>query len=338
MLNGGGGSALVDAAGGFALDMQLGGPNRFRPLRRLTIIGPSPAVELQKQFPNAEILLEPGESPADSAAIAKRADVAVVFAWKFESENHDHADLSLPWGQRQIIEAVIAANPNTVVVLETGNPVDMPWKERARAIVESWYSGNVGGRVIAELLSGKVNPSGRLPVTFYTGVDQTPHPELPGFGTPIDTPTVIRYDEGAEVGYRWLAKTSAKPNYPFGHGLSYTTFAYRDLKVSGGETVTATFTVTNTGQREGADVPQVYLTEAPGEKRMRLLGFERVELKPGEFKEVTVTADPRLVAHFDGSANQWRIVDGAHVVTLAKSAGDLVLTGSANLTGRLFGK
>jgi beta-glucosidase len=269
--------------------------------------------------------------------VAKRADVAVVFAWKSEAENHDHADLSLPWGQRQIIEAVIAANPQTVVVLETGNPVEMPWKDQAPAIVEAWYSGNVGGRAIAEVLSGKVNPSGRLPITFYTGVDQTPHPDLPGFGTPMNTPTVIRYHEGAEVGYRWLARNGATPNFAFGHGLSYTTFAYSDLTVSGGETITVTFTVTNTGQREGADVPQLYLTETARAKRMRLLGFERVSLRPGESRQVTITADPRLLARFDASAGQWRIVPGTHHVAVGKSAEAVVLTAEATLAARLFG-
>jgi beta-glucosidase len=196
----------------------------------------------------------------------------------------------------------------------------------------------VGGRAIAEILSGKVNPSGHLPITFYTGVDQTPHPELPGFGTPMHTPTVIRYHEGAEVGYRWLACSGAKPNYAFGHGLSYTTFSYSDLKVSGGETITATFTVTNTGKVAGADVPQVYLTDAAGDKRMRLLGFERVELAPGASRTVTVTADPRLLAKFDGGANQWRIAGGPHRVAVGKSADDPVATAEVTLPARLFGR
>src|SRR5262249_7397426 len=144
--------------------------------------------------------------------------------------------------------------------------------------------------------------------------------------------------EGAEVGYRWYAKTGRKPLYPFGHGLSYTTFDYSDLKVTGEETITATFTVTNTGKVSGADVPQLYLTQAPDEKRMRLLGFERVELAPGESREVTLTTDPRLLAHFDGGAKQWRIAAGVQQVALGKSAGDLVLNGSTNLKERLFGK
>jgi len=175
-----------------------------------------------------------------------------------------------------VIEAVTEANPNTIVVLETGNPVAMPWRDKVRAILDAWYPGQAGGQAIAEILTGTVNPSGRLPITFPVSLDQTPRPELPGLGTAWGTRTTIRYDEGAEVGYRWFAKTGEKPLYAFGHGLSYTSFDYSDLEVSGGDTVTATFTVTNTGQREGADVPQLYLTEAAGDKHMRLLGFERV--------------------------------------------------------------
>jgi beta-glucosidase len=187
------------------------------------------------------------------------------------------------------------------------------------------------------VLAGKVNPSGRLPVTFYAGIHQTPHPKLAGYGTLDTTPITINYHEGAEVGYRWLAKTGQKPNYAFGHGLSYTTFAYKNLRVSSGETVTATFTVTNTGKRAGADVPQVYLTGVGDTKRMRLLGFDRVELQPDESKEVTVTADPRLLARFDGKAQQWRITSGTYKIALARSAAAPVLTAEAQLGSRLFG-
>src|SRR5262249_16391242 len=150
---------------------------------------------------------------------------------------------------------------------------------------------------------------------------QTPRPELPGMETPWGTPTTVRYDEGAEVGYRWYVRKNVKPLYSFGYGLSYTSFDYKDFKVSGGETVTASFTVTNTGKIAGGDVPQVYLTDAAGERRMRLLGFERVELKPGESRTVTVAADPRLLARFDGKngLGLWRISEGTYRVALGKS-------------------
>src|SRR5262249_21397607 len=142
---------------------------------------------------------------------------------------------------------------------------------------------------------------------------------------------------GAEVGYRWYAKKNAKPMFAFGHGLSYTSFSYSDLKVEGGETVTASFTVTNTGKRDGADVPQLYLTEAAGEKRMRLLGFERGELKPGESRQLKLTADPRLLARFDAKDGRWSIAQGTYRVALGKSAEDLVLKAETPLASRLFG-
>jgi beta-glucosidase len=243
----------------------------------------------------------------------------------------------LPWGQDAVIDAVATANPNTIVVLETGNPVSMPWRDKVKAIVQAWYPGQAGAQAIAEVLAGKVNPSGRLPLTFPESLAQTPRPELPGLGTPWKTPVTIEYNEGAEIGYRWFAQKNLKPMYAFGHGLSYTTFDYKDLKVEGGETITATFTVTNTGKREGADVPQLYLTDAASDKRMRLLGFERIELKPGESRRVTIAAEPRLLARFDGKAGKWSIAEGTHRVAVGKSAADLVLTGDASLPARQFG-
>ena len=130
-----------------------------------------------------------------------------------------------------MIAAVSAANPNTVVVLETGNPVVMPWRDSVNAIVQAWYPGQAGAQAIAEVLAGRVNPSGRLPITFPVDLGQTPRPQLPGLGAPWGTPTTIDYFEGADVGYRWFAGSGQSPMFAFGHGLSYTRFEYRDLVV-----------------------------------------------------------------------------------------------------------
>ena len=332
----GAGSSTVVPPGGFAAVIPIGGSGIMAGGRNLYLLPSSPLAELKKLLPKAYIEFNPGENPAESALLARRSDVVIVFGVRLESEGFDIADLALPEGQDAVIQAVASVNPNTIVLLETGNPVAMPWKAGVKAIIQAWYPGQAGGQAIAEIITGKVNPSGHLPITFPEDLAQTPRPVLAGLGTPWGTPITVRYDEGAEVGYRWFAKTGARPLYAFGHGLSYTTFSYSNLSVTGGETITATFTVTNTGQREGADVPQVYLTEAAGDTRMRLLGFERVELKAGESRSVTVTADPRLIARFDAGADRWRIAEGNYSVTLGSSAVAPVLTGAVSLRSRLF--
>jgi beta-glucosidase len=331
------GSGAVLPVGGFAGVIKIGGPGTMGAARNVFLFPSSPLAELRKLVPKAQIEFDPGQIPAEAALMAKRVDIVIAFGIRVEGEGFDSADLSLPWGQDAVIDAIATANPNTIVVLETGNPVSMPWRDKVKAIVQAWYPGQAGGQAIAEVLTGRVNPSGRLPITFPESLAQTPRPELPGLGTPWGTPTTIRYDEGAEIGYRWHAQKNSRPLYAFGHGLSYTSFAYTDLQVQGGETVTASFTVRNTGTRNGADVPQVYMTDASGEKRMRLIGFERVQLNPGESKRVSVVADPRLLARFDAKADRWRISAGRHRIALGKSAGDLSLHTDVNLAARTFG-
>ncbi len=331
------GSSAVEPPGGFAEVIHVGGPG-FMGVTRNLYLSPSPPLEeLKKVLPSAQIDFDPGISPAESALAARRSDIAIVFGIRLEGEGFDNADISLPWGQDSVIEAVADANPNTVVVLETGNPVAMPWLGKVRAVVEAWFPGQAGGQAIAEVLAGEVNPSGRLPVTFPVDLSQTPRPVLEALGAAFGAPTTIDYHEGAEVGYRWFARTGAKPLFAFGHGLGYTSFGYADLEVTGDETVMATLTVTNTGARHGADVPQLYLTDAAGEKRMRLLGFDRVELGAGESRRVTIVADPRLLARYDSGARRWHVTGGVYLLGLGKAADDIVQTAAVTLPERHFG-
>ncbi len=332
------GSSAVVPPGGYADVIPIGGSGLEAGLRNLYLLPSSPLEELRKQFPHAEIEFDPGISPAEAALAARRADVAIVFAIRAEGEGFDSADLSLPWGQDALIAAVSAANPNTVVVSETGNPVTMPWRDSVNAIVQAWYPGQAGGRAIAEIIAGLVNPSGRLPITFPADLGQTPRPELPGLGAPWGTPTTIDYFEGADVGYRWFARSGQLPMFAFGHGLSYTSFEYRDLVVTGGDTVNASFSVVNIGDRVGADIPQLYLTAEPGGRCLRLLGFERVELEPGATCRVTIEADPRLLASYDGGAGNWHISPGGHTVAVGTSAVTPRLAAMVELTGRTFGR
>ena len=332
------GSSAVVPPGGYAAVIPIGGPDLTASLRNLYLLRSSPLDALRKQFPHAQIEFDPGLSPAEAVLAARRADLAIVFGIRVEGEGFDSADLSLPWGQDAVIAAVAGANANTVVVLETGNPAAMPWRDSVNAIVQAWYPGQAGGQAIAEIISGQVNPSGRLPITFPADLAQTPRPELPDLGAQWGTSTTIHYSEGADVGYRWFARTGADPMFAFGHGLSYTSFEYRDLVVAGGHTVRASFNVVNIGDRGGADVPQLYLTAAPGEQRLRLLGFERVELEPGALCRVTIEADPRLLARYDGNAGAWRIQPGSYAVAVGASAAALPLSAEVELAGRAFAR
>jgi len=333
------GSSAVVPPGGYASVIPIGGTGLEAGFRNLYLHPSSPLAELRNRFPHARVEFDPGVSPAEAVLAAQRADVAIVFAVRAEGEGFDGADLSLPWGQDALIGAVAAANPNTVVVLQTGNPVAMPWGESVNAIVQAWYPGQAGGRAIVEILAGQVNPSGRLPITFPAGLDQTPRPELPGLGAEWGTATTIDYAEGSEVGYRWFARTGQAPIFAFGHGLSYTDFEYRALVVGGGDgRITAAFDVVNVGDRAGADTPQLYLTAAAGGQCLRLLGFHRVELEPGASCRVSVEADPRLLARYDGAATSWRIAPGAYAVAVGASAAELRLTATVELAGRTFGR
>lgn len=338
----GGGSAQVFPAGGPGISIPLGGANPV--LARINAMIFDPSVPLQAisgLAPKAEVRFDSGDYPSQAATLAKWADVAIVFATQWTSEGRDVPDLSLPNGQDGLIRAVAAANPKTVVVLETGGPVAMPWLRQVAAVVESWYPGQRGGEAIADILCGKVDPSGHLPVTFPASIDQNPRPVIPG-SEAVDAAAMsapgsqaheidVDYSEGAEVGYRWFAEKHLTPMFPFGYGLSYTTFNYSKLDVHGGRTLTVSFEVTNTGERSGVAVPQVYLMSRSGRPLQRLIGFSRVPLAPGQRQEVSLRVDQRLLADFDPAAHLWRVPAGRYAIALARSATDEVVTGATHL-------
>jgi len=327
----GGGSSQVEGEGGPALAVPMGGEGPFAALFAQSYQRSSPLKAMKARAPQTKFDYRDGRYVAEAVAAAKKAEVAVVFATQWMSEGVDVPDLSLPYGQDELIAAVVAANPHTIVVLENGGPLIMPWLDKTAAVVEAWFPGARGGQAIASVLFGDTNPSGHLPVTFPASIDQLPHPVLPGSdsveqnfegkGKPGQTLSVDYDVEGSDVGYRWFARTGAKPAFPFGFGLSYTSFAHDGLSVKGGNTVSASFTVKNTGARDGADVPQLYLVNQAGKPLKRLAGFSKVALKAGESKTVTVTVDPRLLANFVG--HEWLIKGGSYGFALGASADDL---------------
>jgi beta-glucosidase len=222
-----------------------------------------------------------------------------------------------------------------VVVLQTGNAVNLPWAGKVGAIVQAWYAGQRGGEAIARVLTGEVNPSGRLPLTWARSESQLPRPVIPGTGAAPDARVTVDYNiEGSDIGYRWFARERLTPLYWFGHGLSYTRFGYEGLSVTGGATIEASVTVTNTGDKPGKEVVQLYLTGAPDRSERRLLGFEKVDLAPGESKRVTLAADPRLLANYDVARRGWVIAPGAYQVAVGTDAGTMTLSGRARLSGR----
>jgi beta-glucosidase len=291
----GGGSSQVTPVGGYARQIPQGGDTQPPAFAVQVYDPPSPLSRIAAKLPGAAVVFDDGHDPGRAAALAKGCDAAVVFAQQFAGEARDVPNLALPSGQDALLQAVTAANPRTAVVLETGGAVRMPWLAQAGAVLEAWYPGSGGADAIADVLFGDVPPGGRLPVTFPAAEADLPNPALPGHGLPQGTPFTVTYPEGADVGYRWFAKRGAKPLFPFGFGLSTTRFAYANLRVTGGRTVTAAFDVTNTGPRAGIDVPQLYLTARGGVTMLRLLGWSRRVLRPGETQHVEITADPRVL-------------------------------------------
>lgn len=337
----GGGSSQVQLTGGPAASIPTGGDSPLAMFVQQTYQRSVPFKALKDKAPGTRFDYVKGDYLTDAAIAARAADVAIVFATGWRTEGFDVPGLSLPNGQDQLIEAVAAANPNTIVILQTGGPVLMPWFDKTAAVLEAWYPGGRGAQAIASVLFGETNPSGRLPVTFPASVNQLPRPHLPGLGTvrpdmmgrPAPGERLdIDYDiEGSDVGYRWNARQGQKALLPFGFGLSYTSFTQTGLSISG---LRARFDVTNTGARAGADVAQLYLVARPQGPKQRLAAFERVELAPGERRQVTAQIDPRLLADWNGKG--WEMKAGDYSFALGSDAEQLGPAVTVRLPARVW--
>jgi beta-glucosidase len=347
----GGGSAQVDAPGGSVVPpppAQPGAGPMGNLLRRRVWLPSSPLRALTAKLPSTKVSYVSGDDLAAAASAAKAADIAIVFGYQPESEGMDLKTLDLGEDQDKLIETVAAANAKTIVVLETGSPATMPWIDKVAGVVEAWYPGIRGAEALANLLTGEVNPSGKLAITFPKSDADLPHPTLvlpppasqpqrPAPGADISSfmammakglpPFETYYDEKLEVGYKWYDAEKKPVLFPFGFGLSYTSYAYSGLTVKNGDTVTVSFTVRNTGKRAGTEIAQVYssLPDSAGEPPKRLIGWARVELAAGESKLVTIPVDRDHLTIYDETTDAWKLVPGSYTIMAGGSSQSLSL-------------
>ncbi len=295
-----------------------------------------------------------GSSPAAASVVAKTADVAIVFAGSQDSEGVDRSTLDLssgncsfvvctpqPVDQDSLISQVAAANPHTIVVLNTGGPVLMPWLNQIQGLFEAWYPGQQDGNAIAALLFGDADPSAKLPETFPASQSDLPTrtpQQYPGVNDAAGIPHAT-YSEGLLVGYRWYDAKHITPLFPFGFGLTYTTFAMRNLHLSAGRgrpaIANATFTVADTGPRLGAEIAQLYVADprSAGEPPKQLKGFQKVLLRPGALTTVKLPIDFRSLAHWSDSAHRWKVGSGCYRVLVGDSSNNLPLSATIAVGG-----
>jgi beta-glucosidase len=308
--------------GPFATKAKTGGGGSSAVIPTSTV---DPLPGLRARVPGAAVTSDDGSDPARAAALAAGSEVAVVMVGDNEAEGKDRPSLALDGNQDALVAAVAAANPHTVVVVKSGGPVLMPWVSSVPAILQAWYPGQQDGAAVASVLFGDVNPSAKLPITFPAADADTPAntaARFPGVNG------VAEYSEGLQVGYRWFDAQGKEPLFPFGYGLSYTTFAFSGLSVrSAGDGATATFTVRNTGHRAGAEVAQLYLgfPAAAGEPPRQLKGFSRVELAPGQSRRVTIHLDARAFSVWNAGSHAWTPVKGGFTVQVGDSSRSLPL-------------
>jgi beta-glucosidase len=334
----GGGSAQVDPPGGNAIMP----PGKGATVGQEQIWFPtSPLKALRAKMPNTKIDFDSGTDLQSAAALAKNSDLAIVFVYQWESEDMDLPSLALSGNQNTLIDQVAAATPHTIVVVESGTAVTMPWIDKIAGVVEAWYAGSSGHKALAEILVGDVNPSGKLPITFPKSDNDLSRPTIPppppedrgqATGNSATHPSTyaVDYNEGAEVGYKWFEAQNKQPLFPFGFGLSYTTYAYSGLSVDSAAK-TVRFTVTNTGNRAGAEIAQVYAKLPQGTDESsyrRLVGWKRITLAPGQSQTVAVPIDSRALKTFDEAKDTWNFAPSDYDVFVGGSSNNTPLSGS----------
>ena len=344
----GGGSAQVQPVGG-AIHTRPDFP--CPPCWAQQIWDPSsPLQAIKAKAPNANVQYADGSNISAAASLAATSQAAIVFVNQWTSEGMDLPSLELtdlvntaPIDQDALVSAVATANPHTIVVIESGGPILMPWLSSVSAVLEAWYPGTSGGPAIANLLFGAVNPSGKLPLTFPASDSQLPRPVTP---QPPDssTPFNVNFSEGYNVGYKWFDANGLSPLFPFGYGLSYTTFSITDpavvnnLSSASNPNFQVTFTLTNTGSVSGAEVAQLYLGMPSNlnEPQKRLIGWQKVKLDPGASQSVTIEIDQNDSSHpmsyWDTTSTAWKIATGTYTVYLGNSSAASGLIASGTIT------
>jgi beta-glucosidase len=307
-----------------------GGSSHIIPLYSVT---PYDGIDAQLLSQTPLTVLD-GSNLDAAVAAARKASIAIVMVGDDETEGRDHS-IELSPAENQLIMAVAKANPKTIVVLKSGSAVLMPWLKDVPAVLEAWYPGEEDGNAVADVLFGKVNPSGKLPMTFPRSVDDTlaAHPDqYPGDGV------TVHYSEGLDVGYRGYQAYGVTPLFPFGYGLSYTSFKFNDLKATmqpGRGHVIVSFRVTNTGKRAGAEVAQLYLDFPPiadgDEPPLQLKGFSKVMLKPGQSKIISLNLDPRAFSFWSVTGHTWQIALGTFHVKIGDSSAKMPLRASLTI-------
>jgi beta-glucosidase len=326
----------IAVIGGDAADKARTGGGGSAAVIPPTIVTPYEAIA--KRAAGARVLYNSGTNTASAAAVARSADVAIVFASLPESEGSDLLTINLPSADNRLISSVAGANPHTIVVLNTGSAVAMPWIDSVASVLEAWYPGQQDGDAIAALLFGDVDPSGKLPVTFPHNLSQVPASGVdrwPGVAS-------ARYSEGLDVGYRWYDAKAIAPLFPFGFGLTYTSFTFDHLTVTpsptGGAPFTVSVDVTNAGHRQGSDVVQAYVGDPPGagEPARQLKAFTKLSLAPGTTRRVSLPLDVRALSHWDTNRQQWVADPGTYTVWIGDSSRDLPLRATLALTNQVI--